>query len=230
MKTPVGNELLVVGYMHDRIVLTWLARNTTRVPICVRAQRTIACDTLEVYKGILYNLTKIRMLITDFIDAYQLHECPSAWWISQPTATEQYIGQVDAFVSRAHFQQYVTGSDVWDYRYLYPHENGSFIFYLARVPHWIVLQYQLLAHATASSVIVLTTDSLALIQLYRFVNGASFRGAKLAHDLAQHNNNLHPYFTRALISRMVSFNTPEPESLQDCLPALGLFVCESIPL
>jgi hypothetical protein len=108
----------------------------------------------------------------------------------------------------------------WDYQYLYPTDTHEYVFYLCGIAQPLLLQYKLLAITHKLDLGITTSQTAALLQLYRYMQGAAFRSSKLGIDMQRAHNNPELLFSDEMIKRIITI--PAHNSLIDKKTALTL--------
>ncbi len=227
----LNHELVTIGCTPNTLALAWITRSGTRTPTLM-AYRTIPFKHLQLHNAQLFNPNIIATHITNFLSLYNLPDAFVSIWINgsaikqqlitcshaQPTAQE--LGIVDSYRHQ------------WDYQYLYSTHDGRFVFYVTSIAKELVFQYQLLAIAARLNLITLTTYQIALLHLYRFIQGDTFRHSKMAYHIQEKNNQLDLLFTPESITRTISINPALQIDMIAELPILlgmvGLFIMETV--
>lgn len=196
----------------------------------VLASETTPFEHLECEKLVIYNHARLRTIINDFARTHQLHNAYATCALTGPNIFEGMILQQSAQPQLHDFSIARSRKHVWDYQYLYPHENGSYMFYVCGIPHTILFQYQLLMQSINLHVSRITTRRMALLHAYEYLYGPAYRPAQLGLDLMRHNNMIEEIFTRDLFHRLVNVS-PElaqanNKTIPDMLTACGLYVGE----
>src|SRR4030095_4788143 len=123
-----------------------------------------------------------------------------------------------------------SSNSVWGYRYLYPNDDGQFVFYVYVVPRLLVLQYQLLAMTVGCNFIAITTKNMALLSAYKHLFGADSRRSKLAVDMMHCNNAIYELISPEILKRIIK--APMKIALQKeqsyIATACGLFFDERV--
>ncbi len=196
--------------------------------------RITACEStpfasLECEKLIIYNHTRLRSIIQNFIHKHNLKNSYTTLALTGPNIFEAMIAQPTAHPQLHDFSIARSKRHVWDRQFLYQHESGSYMFYVCGIPHTILLQYQLMMQGIDLKLVRITTRRMALLHAYAHTQGAAFRPAKLGIDMMQHNNMIEELFTQDLFHRLVSVRTEwiTPQTVPDMLTACGLYVGEN---
>ena len=118
----------------------------------------------------------------------------------------------------------------WDYHYLYPLEQGQYLFYAAGIPKTVLFGYQLLALRNQLNLLKITPRTMSLYQLYKYLYGSSFRNSQLSVHMQQHNHAIEQFFTPDIIARMLHIPSSHGITARATLPVLahacGLYVSE----
>jgi hypothetical protein len=119
---------------------------------------------------------------------------------------------------------------MWEYRYMYPTDNGQFVFYAYSVPRSVLLQYKLLAIAAECNLITVTTQTMALLLAYQHMFGSAFRQSQLAIDMMRCNNNIGDLITVDTVRRMMDTSGVKlsKDDYLQCVAAAGLVCSERL--
>lgn len=214
------------------MVCAWIESSNGHTPLVLRAYERFPCTNLELEHCILYNPTWAKKNIKTFIQRYALQKAYVSFSIAGPSCKEYIIKHHHASPQLDEFSLEQQAHWYWEYRYLYPHDDGSFMFYVCGLPASVVLQYQLLAHALHLNLITITTRSMSLFTLYRFMYGTAFRKGQLAVHMAQREQNPERLFSKDSLHRILaipaSHSMVKEDELSSLLHACGLFVTEGI--
>ena len=140
-------EFVSIFFSPDTITCCWIQKTKGgTAPLTVRAYKRYNCDDLELYNLIPFNQTVIKKYINLFLDMYGLHDAFIIFCLDG--LKEQCVMLPTSTPTRTDFNIQYGGSMQWEYRYLYPHHDGYYVFYLYAIPRSLLLQYELLAIAT----------------------------------------------------------------------------------
>jgi len=217
--TPTHISCAIISQSHD---------HQLRVDACEITPFT----NLECEKLIIFNHTRLRTIIGAFVRKHHATKRYTTLALTGPNIFEGMISQQTAHPKMQDFSLARSNKHVWDFQFLYPHDNGSYMFYVCGIPHTLLFQYQLLLQSLNLRVSRITTRRMALFHAYEHARGAAFRPAQLGIDMMLHNNMIEELFTRDLFHRMVQVS-PELAragslAIPDMLTACGLFVAEFI--
>ncbi|MCA9770519.1 hypothetical protein KC460_04080 [Candidatus Dependentiae bacterium] len=193
-------EIVTIGFSQEYLCLAWISRKN-KIPT-LTSYRKIHCTHLELHEGTLYNPTALGHYISQFLQKYTLHKAFVNMWLTGNYIHEQLIKTANAHPTTIELGTNMQKS-IWDFQYVYPTDNGHFVFYVTGIPKEILFQYQLLAVTNHINLITITTYHHALLHLYHFIQGAAFRHSQLAHDIQQHGNRIEFLFTPETILRVI---------------------------
>lgn len=205
------NEFVSISFMPDTLTLCAVKKissKSTSYLFELSAFTTIPFLHDEYDEGRIYNPTAIGKHITNFLLANHKKKAPIAMTLNGSSIKEEIASYHTAspFEQITH-QKKQTASD---YCYLYPQENGNFTFYTCAIERSIIMQYQLMAIAHNLNLQAVSTNSMANINLYRYLTGSTARHSALATILEKNNNN-----TASLISDQTIQNIIQiPSSIQ----------------
>lgn len=223
-------KLITIVFTPHNLICAWIEPSHGHTPLILRAYERFPCVNLELEHSILFNPSIIKKYITQFIHRHALEKAYVSFSIAGPSCKEYVMKHHHASPHFAEFNLEKQPHWYWEYRYLYPHDDGTFMFYVCGLPAPIILQYQLLAHALHLNLITLTTRSMSLFTLYRFMYGAAFRKGQLAVHMAQREQNPERLFSQDSLHRILtmpsSFPIEKEKEFSFLLHACGLFVTE----
>ena len=199
---PITNELVVVAVHTTHIACIWIKRvGGTR--FSVRAYRSYQCSRHEVGRGVLFNPMWVRTKIVSFLSGYKLRDAFIAFMPDSSSAPHGFVSCDSAHPGEQQFAVHRVRHTVYAHHYLYPDDCNRFTFYWYRIPHTLVVQYQLIAVGGALNCVRITPRFCALLSAYRAVHGAAFRPSQLAVDLPKNGNRISAWFTRDIINRFI---------------------------
>lgn len=222
----IKNEIVNVSFSPQTIVCSWIKYRSASQPYHINAYQRFQLKNLELEKQIIFNPTHITRLITSFLKKYHLHNAFALFSVTGTGIFEEIITCTEASPTQQHFNIPALKKMVWDYVYLYPLDQARYTFYICGIPQELLLQYLLLANALPVNILTVTTQHMALLNLYRKLHSSSFNHSQLGVDIAKHHNNLHDYFTPKLIEPMFSSDVAInlEQELLFLSTALGLFI------
>lgn len=220
-------EFVSISFSAENLTCCWIQRiNAAAAPLVIRAYKRYKLTNLELYNLVPFNPTQIKKYINLFLTTHNLHDAFIIFCFDG--LTEQYSTLPTSTPARADFNIKNSTSVQWEYRYLYPHDDGQYMFYVYIVPRTLLLQYKLLAIATACNVITMTTMTAAILDAYKNIFGVAFRKSQLAIDMMRCDNNIKNLISIDAIRRMVvvpaGINLSEEKSF--IAAACGLFYGE----
>jgi hypothetical protein len=225
-----ANKFVAIFLAQDALSCYWIEKTDHgTAPLVLRAYKNYPLNNLELANLILFNPTVIKKHITSFLQEHNLEDAFVAFILDGPVIAEQFVAMPTSTPHRTDFSVAHSASVLWEYRYLYPNDDGQFVFYVYSVPRSLILQYKLLAIATQCNLITMTTQTMALLSAYQNVFGPAFRRSQLAVDMMRCNNNIAELVTADALRRMVSGTAAikEVDTLL-CAAAAGLFCSERI--
>lgn len=223
-------KIVSIQMTPSHISCTLITRTLDR-QLHILAYETTQFNNLECEKLVIYNHARLRTIINAFIKKHNATKSYATCALTGPNIFEAMILQQTAHPTLQDFSIARSNKYVWDYQFLYPHENGSYMFYVCGIPHTLLFQYQLLMQSFDLRISRITTRRMALLHAYEYAYGAAYRPAQLGLTMMQHNNMIEELFTRDLFYRLVQAS-PEligtnPQAIPDMLTASGLYVGEN---
>jgi hypothetical protein len=239
----VVHKFVSIAFSPDDLTCCWIekvnngssfAKASEDRQLVVRAYKNYPLNNLELANLILFNPTVIKQHIISFLSEHDLSDAFVAFALHGPAVHEEFVAMPSSTPHRNDFTISNSSHLLWEYRYLYPNDDGQFIFYVYSVPRFVVLQYKLLAVAAQCNLITITTQTMALLSAYQHMFGSAFRRSQLAVDMMRSNNNIGDIITADAVRRMVNMNalssTARPECLEEVYRRIaasaGLFCSE----
>ncbi len=226
---PQLNKNIVTITFHPQyLCCSWIIPSNKYAKLTLRAYERFPLQNLELEQLTIFNPTHIKKTITSFLQKHHLSNTCIVFGLSGPGLKEKMLTLSKASPTPDDFTLPITKDLLWDFRYLYPKENGTSIFYVYGIPQHLLFQYQLLAIAAQLNVIKITPIRMALFHAYKFFHGHAYRQGKLALDMTQYNNMIEQTFTQDSLSRLVAIpaNIDKQQELAYVLQACGLFISE----
>lgn len=224
------DEIVTIGCTPNTLALAWITRSGKRIPTLM-AYHTLSFQHLQLHNAQLFNPTALSSHITDFLAQHKLSNAFIGIWLNGPAIKQQLITCSHAEPTAQELGIVDSHRYQWDYQYLYPTDDGRFVFYVTSIAKELIFQYQLLAITAHLHLITLTTYQIALLHLYRFIQGKTFRHSKLAYDITGKNNQLDLLFTPESITRTIAIHPTVQLDMATELPILlgmaGLFIMET---
>ncbi len=220
----ISDELvtIIIDSSHLSLGVINIA-SVSSAPFDLRAYRTIPIKD-SIYKTMIYNSSFLEQQIQSFIVTYRLENAFFSLCIADNHIEERLVKLKKSSPTTTDFAHLGLHKLVWDYSYLYAHEQGEFVFAVSGIKRELLFQYQLLALSLGINLITLTTPFNPLVALYRYMQGAAFRQAKLANDMQAHQYRLENYFTPAMYSRIIRASQPVDQGVLRSM--VGLYCLE----
>jgi len=191
----------------------------------IHAYKVVPCTCQD---GIICTLPQISNALTAFLTEHAIANA----FISLSTAgslCQQEIrtcSQATPEACELHDTMHKTGHYICKHVYLYPTNNGSFAFYVSRLPQSLISHYMLLAHGTQLNLIQITPHQATYLSVYTFLHKQHFSYSKLANDL-QAAGSLERLITTEQLASLITYNGPKI-GLEKEIPylanALGLYI------
>ncbi len=224
---PHKNNVVTILCNPQQIVCSWIQRSDKHAPLELKGYTRIPLEHFELERGVLFNPTSIKKYVTQFLHAHGLAKAYITIATSGPTIKQQLVTLPHASPTLDDFNVPSRRTIQWQYQYLYPNDS-KFVFYVCGIPQELILQYKLLAIAAHLNIITLTTERMALFNLYQYIHGAAFRHAQLAVDMLQHNNMIEELFTADTLARLLYILPEHAIDITNEMPFLlrscGLFL------
>lgn len=224
------DELVTISCTPQTLACAWLKQIKKTMVYELKGYKRISCDHLELSQGYINNPTRIAQHIQSFLVKHKLRNPYISIGLrgqgiyedllTLPTASPDPI---DIVLPRKQQQ-------LWDYRYLYPHDNGHAAFYVCSISQSILFQYKLLAFRQQFNLIGITTLSMAYLHAYIYSYGQAFRHSQLGQDMARHNNIIDFIVPSDSVRRSLKisghYGYDFEHELSTLAPLLGLAISE----
>ncbi len=218
------NELVTIivdsSHLHLGVVKANAISNS---PFVVQVYRAVSI-TSAIIDGYISNVSFIQEQIKTFVANYKLENAFFSLCIAGPKIEERLTRLKKATPAASDFTYLGLQKFIWDFSYLYTDEQGEHVFAVSGIKREQLFQYQLLALQLSINLVTVTTPLHTLLHVYRYMQGDTFRQAKLGVDLQAHQNRLESYFTQAMSSRIIQLNQSIESKI--ALPMAGLYCME----
>lgn len=200
------NEFVSISFSQNVIVCSWLQKTKNgTAPLVLRAYKRYSLNNLELHDFVIFNPTVIATYITSFLNEHNLRDAFVTFCVDCSDA-ENFVKIPISTPRRADFGISEAPGIQWEYRYLYPHHDDQYVFYVYSVPRSLILQYELLAIKLQINLIAVTTQTVGLIDAYKNIFGKAFRKSQLAVDMIRNDNSVENLISVDSLRRMVSIN------------------------
>lgn len=206
----IRNEWVSISYTPQEIICSWIRRAQQKpAPYELAAYQRIPLNNLELTSLIPHNTTLLTKSIRSFLKTHTLEHAYISCSLSGPILFEEIMDMPTASPNPSDFSSHLRTDTTypalkkmnWDYQYLYPKDETHYSFYVCGLQRHHLFQYQLLAIAADMNMVVMTSEKLALLRLYKQIYGIAFRNSQLARDMITHDNNIAHFFTPDIIQR-----------------------------
>src|SRR4030095_12236417 len=161
-------ELCTISFSPDSIACSWIQQtNNGLAPLELRAYQRYQLDNGELEHGMIFSPTVVAQCINSFLHEQNRKNSFIVFSVNGSAIVEQFIALPTSTPHATDFNIVYSSNSVWGYRYLYPNDDGQFVFYVYVVPRLLVLQYQLLAMTVGCNFIAITTKNMALLSAYK---------------------------------------------------------------
>jgi len=225
------NQLVTITFQPQVMTCSLITPSKRSAPLALHAYKKITFQELELESLIVFNATKIKQHINDFLASCNAPNAFVACSLRGPTLFERFVSTTKADPSMEDFEVSERNHMLWDYRFAYPADNGLWVFYVMGMPRTLLLQYQLLAIAAQFNLVTVTSERMALLKLYEYQHGNAFRRSQLAIDMLRHHNMVEYLFDGDTLSRILYIPSNlahhRIDDTHHLLSACGLFVANN---
>ncbi len=226
---PQEHNAFVVT-VNPRIITCSILCQKPSSTISLQSHHTLVLDNLELEKLFIFNPTKLASHIRNYYRSYSVKTMPVFFALNGPSLYVKIISVTKAHPNIEHFNLSHAPHWMWDYSYLYSYDHRHY-FYVCGIKKSLLLQYQLLSINAQLPLRSITTEHMALLQLYRHIFGSAFRHSQLGTALSECNNNIEQLFSKDDLSRVLSIPGGQDITNDDYVPLLtacGLFVSQRL--
>lgn len=176
-------------------------------PFYLAAWQEYPCLNFQIGRGIIFNTTWVASCIIDFLQRYCLKDAYISFVLDKTSVDQDFL-YVD--IHKEHelclysMQKNMRHKSLHAAEYLYTTENYEQVYYWYAIPFHLIFQYQCIAIAHALNCIRITPRFFALLYAYQAVQAKAFRSSQLGLDLCKYNNRISHYFTKELVSRLIT--------------------------
>lgn len=226
-------NIIAITCEPKAITLSWIlsTQNKNKPPLMLNAYEKINCNYLEVEQLIVFNPTRIKKYIDIFAKKHHITRPSLCIAVQGSQCHEQLIYHDKPSASLTTLGLSNHKQLQWQYRFLYPTDDHRFTFYAAGLPYYVITQYNLLARSMGLNFQTLTTYTMAMLCLYKYMYGTTFRHAQLGIHLKQSKHSIERLFSPDLLARIITIPTTlvenKNENLSYLLAACGMFLTES---
>jgi len=225
---PCNPTNIIITFYPHRIDCCWLKHSNNKKPYHLKAYHTEKLENLELEQLIIFNPSHIGSVIKQFLKFNNIKNPFTFFCLNGPTIVEQFVPAESATPDPDQFPLVHKNNLIWDYTYLYSTDNGQFMFYVSGIKREQLFQYQLLAINNQLNLISVTSDTMALINLYEHTKGSQFRHSQLGIDLLENNHQVNHIISESILDELVSIDPSVCVDIKteapSLLSALGLFI------
>lgn len=222
----IRNRHVLITYDDSNLSCSIIAPSKAAARYSLQAYQRFPLTQHEILQLRMYNMSAISQHINTFIKTHHAQNAFVSYALNGMGLTELLMRAPEPRLSATMLLQQAPQPLIWDSCYLYPTDHTLHTFYACGIPRELLLQYQLLARMTQSSLSTLTSSWYAHLRLYKAIQGSAFRRTHLAHTLIMHEHRWNNLLNRDMLYRMIFI--PAHHNNDAELPfirtALGLFI------
>lgn len=148
-----------------------------------RALLPVLFDHVSVLTG----QESIAIFIDDFAKRHRLSSVTISMAVSAPQMKEEFVFLSHATPDLCAFNFQKPIHLMWNYRYLFPVDDGQHCFYMAAISQQVLFQYKLLIIRNGWGVRMMTGYQASLLSLYEYIHHDAFRTIQFAQQMAAYN-------------------------------------------
>ena len=198
---------VIISFSANQLVCAWIQPACNNKPALLKAYQRIPFFWHELENGIIYNQQAVAQAITDFFKKNKIKRSTIIFALESSTLIERITINSSASPSPRSFTIPKLNNMIWDFRYLYPHDDGTFSFYIAGISRELLFSYQLMAHRAGITPHIITTCRSGIFHLYKQYYGSAFRQTQFAHDMLRTQHQLEHLITPDLLARMLKMDS-----------------------
>jgi hypothetical protein len=159
-----NNQLVTITLQPQVMTCSLIGSSKQSSLLTLHAYKKYTFQDLELEKLIVFNPTKINHVISNFLDSCNAQRAFVACALRGPQLFERFVAIANANPSLKDLAlPEQTHHMLWDHRFIYPADNGLWVFYVTGIPRSMVLQYQLLAITMQLNLVSITSERMALL-------------------------------------------------------------------
>ncbi len=217
---PYSTDFIAIIARPDSLLCCWLVK-ITDIFFEIKGYEYTPLSSLELEQLIIFNPTKIKQLITHFINKNNLSFPVAAFALTGPMIKEKIIA-ADEEPQLKEFNLENESQWVLQNSYLYTNDHNKHIYYSCATKRELIFMYHLLALQISCNLTMITTERMSLFSLYQALYGTAFRREQFGTDLIKHNHIIEELFSTETACRSISSKIP-PTMRMALLPACGLY-------
>lgn len=164
----VSRTIVGIHIAPRTLTCSWIHPTKGNTPYELKAYKHMLVDVHPKDSLVLYNPTKIKTLITTFLDKYKLHDALVVLSLSGQGVNEKQVMLNKPTAKILHFE--TTERTLWHYYCLQENAPGpQSPWYCCGISLELLFQYQLLAIACNINLVQITTPTMALLRAYLFL-------------------------------------------------------------
>lgn len=226
------NNIVAISINPQYLTCCWLYKEKKSNLININYYEKTNFKSLEFENSIIFNPTKINLIINNFIKKNKITKPLISISISGPSIFEKIVTIPKSNPEIEDFKLENTNNLQINYTYLCPaiseNTNIGFTFYICGISQAQIFQYKLLKIKNATNIALVTTELASLIELYKYIKNQNFNQSQLAIDLSKNNYNIKTLFSPIIISKISKIKNDLNINLEkesQCLAtSLGLFL------
>lgn len=203
-----ANELLTITVNPHQITCACIvpARSSSLdyPSLTLRAFESFSFDQNELHHTLVYNPSHIHKTLQPFITKNRLHHARVAWALRGPAVHEALIFLHTPTPARSDFKVIPGIHWLWHHQYVCTHDDNQFMFYLAGMQRQHIVQYHALTRLLQLRPARITTTSMSLLRLSRFLYGNTFRSSALRQRLMDKGNNIDALYDAHMLARILT--------------------------
>lgn len=170
----------------------------------------------------ILNTHTLNHHLHEFIQQHQLAHARIAWAFAPPIINATYHTLATMTPQKADLQPLIPAHNFWRYSYLFQTTETLAYYYFCTIPPEIMTQTYIISLQNNLHSVLISSDFLSRLTLYKQYHTSSFRPAQLALDY-QHHEQLENYFSRDKLYSFFGNHIDTSWSLQD-IPYISLFL------
>jgi hypothetical protein len=226
------NNIIAISINPQYLTCCWLNKETKSNLININSYEKTEFKSLEFENALIFNPTKINLIINNFIKKNKITRPLISISISGPSVFEKIVTITKSDPTIEDFKLKDINNLQINYTYLCPaiseNTNIGFIFYICGISQAQIFQYKLLKKKSSTSLALITTELASIIELYKYIKDQNFNQSQLAMDLSTNSYNIKTLFSPSIISKISkiknNLNINLEQESQCLATSLGLFL------
>jgi len=200
-----STEHVVIVLSAHNLACGWLQNNNKQRGFVLRAFEKMSFNGY-VDDDSMHNTTAIGTYIVGFLERHRIKDARISCALTRPLVSERLTIKSYPTPEPRELMMTHAPHTLWDYYYMYPTDVDTYVFYVCAVAQPLLLQYKLMAFKYNLSLLITTSQTAALFQLYRYMYDQAFRMSQFGCDMRRCSDSPERLFDADVLNRILTHN------------------------